>query len=221
MWDMKYDMAGSATVVGTIKALALRKASVNAVGIIGLVENMPSGSAQRPSDVVKTMSGKTIEVLNTDAEGRLVLADALHYAQVTFNPKCVIDIATLTGAIVVALGSTYAGCYASDTKLAQQLIEAGRKVDEKLWHMPLHSDYDKMLSSDIADMANISSSTHGAGSPVAANFLAKFIKKDVLWAHLDIAGVAWNKKGSSIVPKGAVGYGVRLLNKFIEDNYEE
>lgn len=219
MWDMKYDMGGSAAVVGTMKALALRKANVNIVGIVGLVENMPSGNAQKPSDIVTTMSGQTAEVLNTDAEGRLVLADAIWYAQEKFKPKCVIDLATLTGAIVVALGHVYAGCFSNDDKLAQQLIDAGNEVDEKLWCMPLHSEYDKLLKSDIADVANITNGG-GAGGSTAAHFISRFIKDKVQWAHLDIAGVAWEKKGTAICPKGAVGYGVRLLNKFIEDNYE-
>ncbi|WPY00611.1 Leucyl aminopeptidase [Candidatus Trichorickettsia mobilis] len=219
MGDMKYDMAGSAAVVGTIKALVLRKAKVNVVGVIGLVENMPSGNAQRPSDIVKTMSGQTAEVLNTDAEGRLVLADAIWYTQDRFKPKCVIDLATLTGAIVVALGNVYAGCFANNEELASQLIKAGDQVNEKLWRMPLHKDYDKMLKSDIADMANISGG-NGAGSSTAAHFIGRFVNESTAWAHLDIAGVAWEKNGKAICPKGAVGYGVRLLNQFIQDNYE-
>jgi len=222
MEEMKYDMCGSAAVVATIMALARRSAKVNAVGIVGLVENMPSGNAQRPGDVVTTMSGQTVEVLNTDAEGRLVLADAVWYAQEKFNPKYIIDLATLTGAIVVSLGRTYAGCFANDDQLAKQLIESGEKVNEKLWRMPLHKDYDEMIKSDIADMANISTSAHrGASSSTAAQFIGRFIKKDVLWAHLDIAGVVNSKSASSIAPKGSVGYGVRLLNQFIQDHYEK
>lgn len=220
MGDMKYDMAGSAAVVGTIKALALRKSKVNVVGVIGLVENMPSGSAQRPSDVVTTMSGQTAEVLNTDAEGRLVLADAIWYAQDRFKPKYVIDIATLTGAIVVALGNTFAGCFSNNDELANMLIKAGDKVNEKLWRMPLHVEFDDMIKSDIADVANISTPGGLAGSATAAHFIGRFIKENVAWAHLDIAGLAWEKKGRSICPKGATGYGVRLLSQFIEDNYE-
>jgi len=185
-----------------------------------LVENMPGGGAQRPSDVVKTMSGQTAEVLNTDAEGRLVLADAIWYAQDQFKPEIVIDLATLTGAIVVALGNTYAGLFSNNDNLSQKLIEAGTKVNEKLWRMPLHKEYDDMIKSEIADVANIGSLSGAAGSATAAHFIGRFIKKDVAWAHLDIAGMAWNKKGTSICPKGAVGYGVRLLDKFIEDNYE-
>lgn len=220
MWDMKNDMGGSAAVVGAIKALALRKAKVNVVGVIGLVENMPSGSAQRPSDVVTTMSGQTAEVLNTDAEGRLVLADAIWYTQEQFNPACVIDLATLTGAIVIALGNTYAGCFSYDDELAKQLIDSSNIVDEKLWRMPLHKDLDDMLRSDIADVANITSAGGAAGSSTAAHFIGRFVKKDTKWAHLDIAGVAWDKKGKDTCPKGSVGYGVRLLNQFIQDYYE-
>jgi len=218
---MKYDMAGSAAVVGAIIALARREAPVNIVGVIGLVENMPSGNAQRPGDVVTTMSGQTAEVLNTDAEGRLVLADAIWYAQEKFKPKCVIDLATLTGAITVALGSTYAGCFSNNDELASKLIKAGEEVNEKLWRMPLHNDYDKMINSDIADMANIGNVPGSAGSSTAAHFIKRFIKEGVDWAHLDIAGVANSKKPSSLGPKGAVGYGVRLLEKFIKENYEQ
>lgn len=218
---MKYDMAGSAAVVGTIIALASQKAEVNVVGVVGLVENMPSGNAQRPGDVVTTMSGQTAEVLNTDAEGRLVLADAVWYAQEKFKPKCVIDVATLTGAITVALGSTYAGCFSNSDELANKLIKAGEEVNEKLWRMPLHDEYDAMINSDIADMANIGNVPGSAGSSTAAHFIKRFIKEDVNWAHLDIAGVANSNKPSSLGPKGAVGYGVRLLEKFIKGNYEQ
>jgi leucyl aminopeptidase len=218
---MKYDMAGSAAVVGTIKALALRSAKVNAVGIIGLVENMPGANAQRPGDVVVTMSGQTVEVLNTDAEGRLVLCDCMTYLQKNFQPECIVDLATLTGAIVISLGSTYAGCFANDNDLAASLINASFATNEKLWRMPLHSDYDAMLKSPIADMANIGNEKGAAGSSTAAQFIAKFIEDGVKWAHLDIAGVAWNKKEANpICPKGAVGFGVRLLNKFVQENYE-
>jgi len=221
MGDMKYDMAGSAAVVGAIKALALRGAKVNVVGIVGLVENMPSGEAQRPGDVVKSMSGKTVEVLNTDAEGRLVLCDCVTYAQTKFKPACIVDLATLTGAIIMALGHTYAGCFANDDELANNLINAGQETDEKLWRMPLHQDYDDMIKSPIADIANIGSEGGAAGSATAAHFIGRFIEEGVKWAHLDIAGVAWDKKGvGNIYPKGAVGFGVRLLNKFVQDNYE-
>jgi len=219
MWEMKYDMSGSAAVVGLIKALAIRKASVNVIGVVGLVENMPGGNAQRPGDVVKTMSGKTAEVLDTDAEGRLVLADALWYAQDKFKPEIMVNLATLTGAIVVALGSTYAGCFSNNDNLSEKLVNAGTKVDEKLWRMPLHEDYEAMIKSDIADIANLGNVRGSAGSSTAAHFLQHFVN-EVPWAHLDIAGVANDKKGSNLAPKGAVGFGIRLLNQFIQDYYE-
>ncbi|MGI4752943.1 MAG: leucyl aminopeptidase [Janthinobacterium lividum] len=218
---MRYDMCGSAAVVGTMIAVASQELPVNIVGVVGLVENMPSGNAQRPGDVVTTMSGQTAEVLNTDAEGRLVLADAVWYAQEKFKPKCVIDVATLTGAIVVSLGPTYAGCFSNNDELAGKLIKAGEEVNEKLWRMPLHEDYDAMINSDIADMANIGNVPGAAGSSTAGHFIKRFIQEGVEWAHLDIAGVANSNKPSSLGPKGAVGYGVRLLEKFIKENYEQ
>jgi leucyl aminopeptidase len=221
MGDMKYDMGGSAAVVGAIKALALRNAKVNVVGIVGLVENMPGGNAQRPGDVVRTMSGQTVEVLNTDAEGRLVLCDCVTYVQENFKPACIVDLATLTGAILISLGNTYAGCYANDDELANKLIASSFKTNEKLWRMPLHPDYNEMIKSPIADIANIGSEKGLAGSSTAAHFIGRFIKEGVKWAHLDIAGVAWDRKGANpICPKGAVGFGVRLLNQFVKDNYE-
>lgn len=219
MGDMKYDMAGSAAVVGALKTIAMRRAKANVVGIVGLVENMPGGNAQRPGDVVKTMSGKTAEILNTDAEGRLVLADALWYTQDRFKPKAIIDLATLTGAITVSLGSTYAGIFANNDALAEKLIQVGEKINEKLWRMPLHKDYDDMIKSPIADVANLGNVPGAAGSSTAAQFLQHFVN-NVDWAHLDIAGVAWEKKGTSITPKGAVGFGVRLLNQLVKDHYE-
>ncbi|WP_419234692.1 leucyl aminopeptidase [Rickettsia endosymbiont of Nabis limbatus] len=218
---MRYDMCGSAAVVGAMIAVASQELPVNIVGVVGLVENMPSGNAQRPGDVVTTMSGQTAEVLNTDAEGRLVLVDAVWYAQEKFKPKCVIDVATLTGAIVVSLGPTYAGCFSNNDELADKLIKAGEEVNEKLWRMPLHEDYDAMINSDIADMANIGNVPGAAGSSTAAHFIKRFIQEGVEWAHLDIAGVANSNKSSSLGPKGAVGYGVRLLEKFIKENYEQ
>jgi leucyl aminopeptidase len=221
MGDMKYDMSGSAAVAGAVMALASRRAKVNIVGVIGLVENMPSGNAQRPGDVVTTMSGQTVEVGNTDAEGRLVLADIIWYTQEKFKPQCVIDLATLTGAIVVALGKTYAGCFANDDEIADKLIKAGNKVNEKLWRMPLHKDFDKMINSDIADIANIGNVPGVAGSCTAAQFIGRFIQDGMKWVHLDIAGVAYNDKENSFAPKGSVGYGVRLINQFIQDNYEQ
>jgi leucyl aminopeptidase len=219
MEDMTYDMAGSAAVVGLMKTLALRKAKVNAVGVVGLVENMVSGNAQRPGDIVKSFSGKTIEVLNTDAEGRLVLADALTYTEKKYKPRLIIDLATLTGAIIVSLGSEYAGLFSNDDKLSKQIIKAGEKVEEKLWRMPLHKNYDKLINSKNADMQNINY-VGGAGSTTAAQFLQRFILNKTPWAHLDIAGMAFSKYGGSLNSGGATGFGVRLLNKLIEDNYE-
>ena len=219
MEDMTYDMAGSATVVGLMKNLAMRKAKINAVGVVGLVENMPGGNAQRPGDIVKSYSGKTIEILNTDAEGRLVLADAITFTEKKFKPKFMIDLATLTGAIIVSLGSEYAGLFSNDDKLSNQLLEAGKKVDEKLWRMPLHKNFDKLIDSKNADMQNINY-VGGAGSTTAAQFLQRFVLNKTPWAHLDIAGMAFSKYGGALNSGGATGYGVRLLNKLIEDDYE-
>jgi len=219
MEDMTYDMAGSAAVVGLMKTLALRKSKINAVGVVGLVENMVSGNAQRPGDIVKSYSGKTIEVLNTDAEGRLVLADALTFTEEKFKPQFMVDLATLTGAIIVSLGSEYAGLFSNNDKLSKQLLEAGKKVDEKLWRMPLHENFDKLINSKNADMQNINY-VGGAGSTTAAQFLQRFVLKKTPWAHLDIAGMAFSKYGGALNSGGATGYGVRLLNKLVEDNYE-
>jgi len=219
MEDMTYDMAGSATVVGLMKNLAIRKAKINAVGVVGLVENMVSGNAQRPGDIVKSYSGKTIEILNTDAEGRLVLADALTFTEKKFKPKFMVDLATLTGAIIVSLGSEYAGLFSNDDKLSKQLLEAGDKVEEKLWRMPLHKNFDKLIDSKNADMQNINY-VGGAGSTTAAQFLQRFILNKTPWAHLDIAGMAFSKYGGALNSGGATSYGVRLLNQLIEDNYE-
>ena len=219
MEDMTYDMAGSATVVGLMKNLAVRKAKINAVGVVGLVENMPGGNAQRPGDIVKSYSGKTIEILNTDAEGRLVLADALTFTEKKFKPKFMVDLATLTGAIIVSLGSEYAGLFSNNDKLSKQLIDAGDKVDEKLWRMPLHKNFDKLIDSKNADMQNINY-VGGAGSTTAAQFLQRFVLNKTPWAHLDIAGMAFSKYGGALNSGGATGYGVRLLNKLIEDDYE-
>jgi len=219
MEDMTYDMAGSAAVVGLMKNLALRKAKVNAVGVVGLVENMVSGDAQRPGDIVKSYSGKTIEVLNTDAEGRLVLADALTYTEKKYKPKIIVDLATLTGAIIVSLGSEYAGLFSNDDKLSKQILKAGETVEEKLWRMPLHKNYDKLINSKNADMQNINY-VGGAGSTTAAQFLQRFILNKTPWAHLDIAGMAFSKYGGSLNSGGATGFGVRLLNQLVEDNYE-
>ena len=219
MEDMTYDMAGSAAVVGLMKSLAIRKAKVNAVGVVGLVENMVSGNAQRPGDIVKSFSGKTIEILNTDAEGRLVLADAITFTEKKFKPKFMIDLATLTGAIIVSLGSEYAGLFSNNDKLSKELIDAGNKVEEKLWRMPLNENFDKLINSKNADMQNINY-VGGAGSTTAAQFLQRFILKKTPWAHLDIAGMAFSKYGGALNSGGATGYGVRLLNQLIEDYYE-
>ena len=219
MEDMTYDMAGSAVVVGLMKNFALRKAKINAVGVVGLVENMPGGNAQRPGDIVKSYSGKTIEVLNTDAEGRLVLADALTFTEEKFKPNLIIDLATLTGAIIISLGSEYAGLYSNNDKLSKQLYQAGEDVEEKVWRMPLHKNYDKLINSKNADMQNINY-VGGAGSTTAAQFLQRFILNKTPWAHLDIAGMSFSKYAGALNSGGATGYGVRLLNKFVEDNYE-
>ena len=219
MEDMTYDMAGSAVVVGLMKSLAIRKAKINAVGVVGLVENMPGGNAQRPGDIVKSYSGKTVEILNTDAEGRLVLADALTYTEEKFKPQIIVDLATLTGAIIVSLGSEYAGLFSNDDKLSKQLIKAGEHVDEKVWRMPLNKNFDKLIDSKNADMQNINY-VGGAGSTTAAQFLQRFILNKTPWAHLDIAGMAFSKYGGALNSGGATGYGVRLLNKLIEENYE-
>jgi len=219
MEEMKYDMAGSAVVAGLIKNLAMRKSKVNAVGVVGLVENMPGGNAQRPGDIVKSYSGKTIEVLNTDAEGRLVLADALSYTEKKFKPKWIIDLATLTGAIIMALGEEYAGLFSNNNDLSSKIEKAGEKVGEKVWRLPLHENYDKLMNSPVADIQNINYAG-GAGSITAAQFLQRFILNKTPWAHLDIAGMAFSKKAANLNPGGATGFGVRLLNKFIEENYE-
>ncbi|HTS93131.1 MAG TPA: leucyl aminopeptidase [Stellaceae bacterium] len=218
MEEMKWDMAGAGVVVGLMKALAGRKARVNAVGIAGMVENMPDGNAQRPGDIVKTMSGQTVEVLNTDAEGRLVLADALWYCQDRFKPQFMIDLATLTGAIVVALGHEYSGLFSNNDELSERLAAAGKAVEEPVWRMPLADAYDRQMDSDAADVKNIGNG-RDAGSITAAQFLQRFVN-DVPWAHLDIAGMAWSKKDAPLTPKGATAYGVRLLDRLVEDYYE-
>ena len=217
MEDMKWDMAGAGAVAGTMRALAGRKAKANVVGLVGLVENMPSGSAQRPGDIVKSMSGQTIEVLNTDAEGRLVLADVLWYAQDRFKPVAMVNLATLTGAIITALGVENVGLFSNDDALTAKLDKAGKAVGETMWRLPLSDAYDKLIDSDIADMKNIGDGT--AGSIIGAQFLQRFVN-ETPWAHLDIAGVAWTKKDSATVPKGASGWGVRMLDQLVRDYYE-
>ncbi len=219
MEDMKWDMGGAGAVAGVMKALAGRKAKAHVVGICGLVENMPDGNAQRPGDIVTSMSGQTIEVLNTDAEGRLVLCDAIHWAQETYNPEYVVDLATLTGAIIVSLGSEYAGLFSNSDELSDKLLAAGQKSGDLLWRFPLSKAYDKMIDSPIADMKNIGSK--GAGSITAAQFIGRFVKDGVKWAHLDIAGTVWSDKDGPVWAKGATGYGVRLLDRFVADNFED
>jgi leucyl aminopeptidase len=217
MEDMKWDMAGAGAVVGLMAALAGRKAKVDVVGLVGLVENMPSGAAQRPGDVVKTYSGQTVEVINTDAEGRLVLADVLWYCQQKFAPRFMIDLATLTGAMIISLGHEYAGFFANDDALAGQLSAAGQGSGEQVWRMPLGEAYDKQIRSDIADMKNIGGRPGGAIT--AAQFIQRFVNGKT-WAHLDIAGTAWSSKDSATVPKGATAFGVRLLDRLVAENYE-
>jgi leucyl aminopeptidase len=218
MEDMKWDMAGAGTVVGLMAALAGRKAKVDVVGLVGLVENMPSGTAQRPGDVVKTYSGQTVEVINTDAEGRLVLADVLWYCQERFEPRFMIDLATLTGAIIVALGHEHAGLFSNDDDLAQRIIAAGQLTGELAWRMPLGDAYDKAIRSEIADMKNVGG--RPAGAVTAAQFIQRFINTKggpMPWAHLDIAGTAWTSKDHPTIPKGATAYGVRLLDRLVAE----
>jgi leucyl aminopeptidase len=217
MEDMKGDMAGAACVVGLMHALAARKAKVNALGAIGLVENMPDGRAQRPGDIVTTMSGQTIEIINTDAEGRLVLADVLHYVRERFKPKFMINLATLTGAIIVALGQEYAGLFANDDKLVDRLSKAGEATGERVWHMPLAPEYDKMIDSKFADMKNTGG--RWAGSITAAQLLQRFVGKTA-WAHLDIAGTALGSPQTDINKSWSSGWGVRLLDRLVADYYE-
>ncbi len=218
MEDMKWDMGGAGAVTGAMAAIAGRKAKANVVGVIGLVENMPDGNAQRPGDIVTTMSGQTVEVLNTDAEGRLVLSDAIWWTQEKYKPKAVVDLATLTGAIIISLAHEFGGVFTKDEDLAQQLIEAGEASGDKLWRMPLTKTHYDMIKSDVADMKNIGG--REGGSSTAAAFIGNFIKDDMVWAHLDIAGMAWTKKGGPTCPKGATGFGVRVLDEWVRGNYE-
>ena len=219
MEEMKYDMAGAGTVVGLMKTLAMRKAKINAIGVVGLVENMPDGNAQRPGDVVKSYSGKTIEIFNTDAEGRLVLADLLTYTEKRFKPKFIINLATLTGAIIISLGNEYAGLFSNNDQLADRINKTSYKDNEKAWRLPLNKNFDRLIDSQIADVQNINYSG-GAGSITAAQFLQRFVLNKTPWAHLDIAGMAWTKKNSKTIPTGATGYGVKLLNRLVEEYYE-
>ncbi|VDC30137.1 leucyl aminopeptidase [Pseudogemmobacter humi] len=218
MEDMVMDMGGAATVAGVMRTLALRKARANVVGLVGLVENMPDGKAQRPGDVVRSMKGDTIEVINTDAEGRLVLADVLWYAQDRFSPRGVIDLATLTGAIIVALGAENTGVFSNDDTFCNAFLRAAQAEGEGAWRMPLGEAYDALLKSRLADMRN--SCGREAGSVTAAQFLHRFIRPGMPWIHLDIAGTAWSKAGTPLSPKGATGWGVRALDRLIADRYE-
>lgn len=212
------DMGGAGVVAGVMRALALRKAKANVVGLVGLVENMPSGTATRPGDVVKAMSGTTIEVINTDAEGRLVLADVLWYAQDRFKPRAMINLATLTGAIIVGLGHENAGVFSNDETLTKQFLKAAAVEGEGAWHMPMGAPYDKMIKSNIADIKN--SAGRAAGAVTAAQFLGRFVKDETPWCHLDIAGVASTKTETAYAPKGASGWGVLALNRLIADQFE-
>ena len=218
MEAMKWDMGGAAAVVGAFKALAMRKAKANIVGICGMVENMPSGNAQRPGDVVTTMSGQTVEVINTDAEGRLVLADAITFVQQKYKPTTIVDLATLTGAILVSLGHEYGGLFTPDDELAAQLLAAGQQTGDKLWRMPLGESFDRLIDSPIADMKNVG--PREGGSITAAEFIHRFVDEGVRWAHLDIAGMAWSDKPGTTRDKGATGYGVRLLDQYVETTAE-
>ena len=218
MEDMKWDMGGAGAVTGAMSLIAGRKAKANVIAVCALVENMPDGNAQRPGDVVKSMSGQTVEVINTDAEGRLILCDAMWYAQEKFKPQAMIELSTLTGAIIVALGHERAGLFSNNTQLSNRLRTAGSAIGEKLWRMPLGPKYDKLIDSEIADMRNVGGGRDG-GSITAAQFLQRFVQDGVAWAHLDIAGVAWGK-GDSTTPKGATAFGVRLLDRLIAQNYE-
>ena len=219
MEDMKWDMGGAGAVVGAMKALATRKAKANVIGVCGLVENMPDGNAIRPGDILTSMSGQTIEVLNTDAEGRLVLCDCVTWVQQTHHPKTIVDLATLTGAMIIALGNDHGGLFANDDTLADELLAAGKASGDLLWRFPMSDSYNKLIDSPIADMKNVG--PRGAGSITAAQFIGRFIDPGVKWAHLDIAGMVWADKPGATYDKGATGYGVRLLDRFVADNFEK
>ena len=219
MEDMKWDMGGAGAVVGALKALAGRKAKAHVIGVCGLVENMPGGNATRPGDVVTSMSGQTIEVINTDAEGRLVLCDALTWVQRRYGPKTIVDLATLTGAMIIALGHEHGGIFSNSDELADQLLAAGKASGDPLWRLPLGEAYDKLIESPIADMKNVG--PRDAGSISAAQFLLRYVDEGVRWAHLDIAGMVWAAKPGPLWDKGATGYGVRLLDRFVADTVEK
>ncbi|WP_299308481.1 leucyl aminopeptidase [uncultured Croceicoccus sp.] len=218
MEDMKWDMGGAGAVAGAMLAVAGRKAKANVVGICGLAENMPDGNAQRPSDVVTTMSGQTVEVINTDAEGRLVLSDSLTWTQQTFKPSRIVDLATLTGAIIITLGNEHAGLFSNDDALAGELTAAGQAVGDKIWRLPVNDAYDRLIDSPIADIRNVG--PRGAGSITAAQFLQRFIENDTPWAHIDIAGMVWADKAGATWDKGATGFAVRLIDRFVRDTAE-
>lgn len=218
MSDMKFDMAGGAAVVGAMESLARRKAKAHVIGLVGLVENLVDEDAMLPGAIVTSMSGQTIEVLNTDAEGRMVLADVVWYAQETYKPKTIINIATLTGSIVMALADQYGGLFSNDDNLTKHILDAGQKSTERMWHMPIDACLDKHIDTPIADISNLNSG--GAGASAGALFIKKFIQPGVAWAHLDIAGMAWAKGGSAIAPAGATGFGVRLFDRYIRDYVE-
>jgi leucyl aminopeptidase len=217
MEDMKWDMGGAGAVAGAMLALAKRNAPVHVVGVCALAENMPDGNAQRPGDIVTTMSGQTVEVINTDAEGRLVLCDAMTWAQRKFKPETMVDLATLTGAMIISLGREHGGMFSNDDTLATQLLDSGLAVGEKLWRFPLAEAYDKLIDSPIADIKNVG--PRDAGSITAAQFLKRFVEPGVKWAHLDIAGMVWSDKDGPTYAKGATGYGVRLLDAFVDAHF--
>ena len=218
MEAMKWDMGGAAAVAGAMRAIAGRKAKANVVGVLALAENMPDGRAQRPGDVVTSMSGQTIEVINTDAEGRLVLADAITWAQRQYRPETLVDLATLTGAMIISLGHEYAGLFSNDDGLAARLDAAGTASGDRLWRMPLGPAYDKLIESPIADMKNVG--PRAGGSITAAAFIQRFVEQGVKWAHLDVAGMVWADKAAHLYDKGATGFGVALLDRFVSDNFE-
>jgi len=218
MEDMKWDMGGAGAVAGAMLAIARRKAKANVIGVCGLVENMPDGNAQRPGDIVTTMSGQTVEVINTDAEGRLVLCDALTWVQKEFHPAVIVDLATLTGAMIISLGHEHGGLFANNDRLAESLLAAGRASGDKMWRFPLAPEYDKLIDSHIADIKNVG--PRHAGSITAAQYLQRFIDNGTPWAHCDIAGMVWADKSGATWDKGATGFGVRLLDRFVRDNFE-
>jgi leucyl aminopeptidase len=219
MEDMKWDMGGAGAVAGALFSIATRKAKANVIGVCGLVENMPDGNAQRPGDIVTTMSGQTVEVINTDAEGRLVLCDAIAWAQKEFSPAAVVDLATLTGAMIISLGHEHGGIFSNNDRLAENLIAAGKASGDKLWRFPLSPEYDKLLDSPIADMKNVG--PRFAGSITAAQFIQRFVENGTPWAHCDIAGMAWADKAGATWDKGATGFGVRLIDRYVRDNLED